>query len=321
MPTGERVLSSLLYIGSLLVLGTNRGIRVCPFSSYYGSVTLGPLSAMTGSPITALGGYDRYVYAGTLVNGETSCVRLDLSAPLDEAGHYAWAPDLVFPTGAWTEAITAITFRDDGLLAAGVTGRGVVLESSSTNPSDAAWLQTARIRMGTVEDKHWVYGTLRGAYGDSAPIGISVAGPQDEDFVSTYVTSNSTERFALRARSGEWIALRFDLSEGAELSSYQVQALPGGARQRLVALPVSLFDFQRTRSGVDAGYDGWAADRLRDLEQLERTGTQVTVAAPALFPDAVQGVIEKLQYTQINDPGDEGRGTGGQLQIVVRVST
>ncbi len=321
LPVGERILSSLFYVGSLLVVGTNRGVRVCPFDAFSGGVSLGPLTVETEQPVTALGGYDRYVWAGSRVRSETSLLRIDLSAQLDEAGHYAWSPDLVFPTGTWTEAVTSIAFRADGRKVVGVTGRGTVVEDAGTNPSDAAWLQTARIRMGTVEDKHWLYGTLRGTYGDSAPIGISTAGPGDPSFTNVYVTTSSTERFALRTRSGEWVALRFDLSQGAELASYLVQALPGGMRQRMLSLPVSLFDYQRTRSCVEAGFDGWAAERLSELEQLERAGAVVTVSAPALFPESVQGVVERLVYSQTDDPGDRGRGTGGRLQIIVRVTS
>jgi hypothetical protein len=183
-------------------------------------------------------------------------------------------------------------------------------------------LQTARIRMGTVEDKHWLYGVLRGVYSDTAQIGVSVQAPGDTDFVSVHVTTDNTDRFALRARSGEWVALRFDFAEGAELSSYQVQALPGGARQRLVSLPLQLSDYQITRSGVEVGYEGWALERLAEVENLEASGLEVAVSAPALFPEGLRGVIEKLSYVQQFDPGDQGSGTGGgMLQVVLRTTS
>lgn len=322
LPAGERVLTATLYVGSLLVLGTNRGVRVCPIDSFYGTLSLGPLSVETEAPVTALGGFDRFVWAGTLVGGETSLVRLDLAARVSDAGHYAWAPDLVFPDGGtWTEAVTSLTFRSDGRKVAGVRSRGVVVESATTDPSEAAWLETARIRMGTVEDKHWVYGTIRGTYGDDAPIGVSVAAPGDQVATSVFVTTTPVaERFALRARSGEWVTLRFDLSEGSRLDSYQVQALPGGQRQRLLVLPVSCFDYEQTRSGVTVGYPGWAVTRLAELEALEEAGAEVTLNAPALFTEAVRGIIERLHYVQPYSPGDQGSGTGGVLQITVRTT-
>lgn len=322
LPAGERVLCALYYMGAELIVGTNRGVRVCPFNSYYGTVSMGPLvTDQQGFTVTALGGFDRYVYAGTQVNGETSLIRIDLSAPIDQAGHYAWAPDLVFPTGLWTEAVTSIAFLSNGLKAIGVTSRGTVMEDATTNPSDAAWLQTARIRMGTVEDKHWASVTLRGTYGADAPIGVSVADPQSPTFSSVFVTSTeASQHYALHRNPGEWIALRFDFSEGSELGSYQVQALPAGNRQRLISLPVSCYDYQQTRSGIEVGYDGWALDRLGELEALEKSGAPITVSAPALFSDSVTAVIERLTYVQSHDPGDQGSGTGGQLQVILRTT-
>lgn len=323
MPNGEPIRAALLYLGAFLVLGTDRGIRVCPFSSYWGTVTLGPLTtdALHPTAFTALGGYDRFIYGGTVYNGETQLVRVDLSAPLDQNGHYAWAPDLVFPTGLWTTAPSSIAFRPDGRLAVGVTGQGVVLEDTTTDGAQTAWLQTARMRMGTVEAKHWIYGTIRGTFSDTAAIGVSVQDPSDlTTFASVYVALENGERFALISRATEWIALRFDMAEDALLSSYQVQALPGGKRQRLIQLPVAVSDYQRTRSQVRVGYDGWGLERLAALEHLEETGSTLTVSAPALFPEAITGIIERLTFVQTADMGDSDQGTGGILQIVLRTT-
>jgi hypothetical protein len=321
MPLGEQTLAMLGYLGSMLVIGTSRGVRVCPFDTFYGTISLGPLSVETEAPVAALGGYDRFIWAGTTVRGETSLVRLDLSAPLDETGHYAWAPDLVFPTGTWTEQVTSIAFLASGRKAIGVTGRGVVLEGTATDPSDSAWLETARIRMGTVESKHFSYATVRGIYGEDAPIGVSISAPVDpQQWETKYVATTGGERFGLRVIAQEWIALRFDFSEGSELASYQVQALPAGKRQRLIALPVWVTDYQRTRSGVEVGYPGWARERLDAVERLESGGTEITVSAPALFPESVIGVIEKLTYAQTTDPGDVGEGSVGVLQLVLRTT-
>jgi hypothetical protein len=322
LPLGERITSACYYLGSLLVLGTTRGVRVSQFDSYYGAMSLGPLSVETEQPVTALGGYDRYIFAGTRVAGETSLVRVDLGAPLDEQGHYAWAPDLVFPDlGTWTEAPTSIAFAVDGSKAIGVTGRGLVLEDAATDPAEAAWLQTSRIRMGTVEDKYFTYATLRGTYGETAPIGVSINGPADPDtWQSIYVATVSSERFGLRPTPQEWAALRFDFSELAELASYQVQALPAGKRQRLISLPLRLSDHDKTRSGIEVGYRGWAIERLAAVEHLDELGAEITVAAPALFPEAVRCVIERIEYAQPTDVGDSTTGTHGVLTLVLRTT-
>jgi hypothetical protein len=322
LPGGERVLSGLFYIGSLLVLGTNRGIRVCPFDSFYGTMSLGPLVVETEAPVTALGGFDRFVWAGTLVNGETSLVRVDLSAPLDQLGHYAWAPDLVFPDGDWTDTVTSISFLADGRKAIGVTGRGVVLEGDEPSEDlDGTWLQTAKIRMSTVEDKHWAYAKVRGFFTSECPIVVAVLASSTGDTWTTVRTLEaSDDRFGLHAATGEWLALRFSMCGTAELNSYQVQALPGGRRQRLLALPVNCFDTENTRSGIEVGYPGWAVSRLAEIEQLEASGAEVTLTAPALFEESVRAVIERLVYVQPYNPGDQRGGTGGILQITLRTT-
>lgn len=322
MPLGERITSMCMYLGAMLVLGTSRGIRVSTFQSYYGTITLGPLSALTTAPVTALAGSDRYIYGGTLVNGETSLVRVDLGAPLDDQGHYAWAPDLVFPdAGTWTNAPLAITFQPDGRKVIAVASRGLVLEDATTDPSEAAWLQTARIRMGTVEDKYFTFATLRGNYGVTAPIGVSVCSPADPTaWDSVYVATVSSERFGLRSSPQEWVALRFDFAEGAELGSYQVQALPAGKRQRLLSIPVRLSDHETTRSGVGVGYRGWAVERLQAVEHLDELGAEITVSAPALFDEAVRCVIERVEFTQPADVGDSTVGSHGTLTIVLRTT-
>lgn len=321
MPVGERITAACYYLGSLLVLGTTRGVRVCEFDTFYGTMSLGPLSVETETSVTALGGYDRFVFGGTRVAGETSLIRVDLGAPLTEQGHYAWAPDLVFPGGTWVDAPTSIAFGPTGRKAIGVAARGLVLEGTETDTSEAAWLQTARIRMGTVEDKYFAYATLRGDYDTTAPVGVSVAGPAAPDtWNSIYVATVSSERFALRAAPQEWVALRFDLAEGAELASYQVQALPAGKRQRLLSLPLRLSDHEVTRSGQGVGHSGWAIERLATVERLDAAGAEITVSAPALFAGAVQCVIERVEFTQRSDVGDASTGTHGVLTLVLRTT-
>jgi len=321
LPTGERVLSAVFYIGSLLVLGTNRGIRVCVFSGFYGTTTLGPLVVLTEAPVTALAGFDRYVWGGTRVNGETALVRVDLSAPLDNAGHYAWSPDLVFPTGTWSETVSSINFTSTGSIVAGVQSRGVVFEGTAPDDTQASWLQTAKIRMGTVEDKDWPYASVRGTVSATSTIQVDTRGPGETNFSPARTVTANGDRFGIPTGRGEWLQLRFTLASQAVLNSYQVQALPAGRRQRLISLPLWVGDYQITRSGVEVGYPGFGKERMDDLEILEATGTLITVMCPALFDEAVLCVIERMTYVQAHDPGDQGSGTGGALQLVLRTTS
>lgn len=314
MPLGETINAACLYMGSLLVLGTSRGLRVSTFDGLYATFTLGPLS-YDDSPVTAVGGYDRYVWAGCGQAGTPASLRVDLGAPISDAGHYAWAPDL--PVAG---QVTAWAFMPDGRKWIGQAGVGLAAEATASALGDA-YLETARIRMATVEDKHWVYGTVRGVYDAANPIRVEVS-TDGVTWTQVHEATVNAERFEIRAPKSEWLQLRFHLVGTAQLSSYQVQAVPGGKRQRLIQLPVSISDYHLTRSGIEVGYPGWGRERLRDLEVLEEAGAVITVSAPALFPEAIRGVIEELTYLQPNDPGDQGSGTGGGvLQLILRTTS
>jgi hypothetical protein len=134
------------------------------------------------------------------------------------------------------------------------------------------------------------------------------------------VATVSSERFALRAQPAEWLALRFDFAEGAELSSYQVQALPAGKRQRLISLPLRVSDHETTRSGVQVGFPGWALSRLQAVEHLDEVGAEISVSAPALFGEAVACVLERVSFSQATDVGDAMLGTHGVLTLVLRTT-
>lgn len=326
MPPGEVINSMAFYMGSMLILGSNRGIRVSTFQSYYGTITLGPLIQMVGDgvsmPITAISTYDRFIYGGTQCDGLPALMRVDLGTPLDQGGHYPWAYDLlapVTPAPAAGALVTALTFRQDGKAWWGIQGYGVVQELSAPDPAQPAWLETGRVRLTTVEDKNWCHAYVRGLLSDDDPITVEAATPAT-DWTQAYVAEANGGRFDLQVPKSEWLQLRFHLSAGSELNSYAVQALPGGPRQRMIQLPLWCMDFQTTRSGMTVGYPGWALERMAALEAIETSGAEVTLAAPALFPEAVRCVIDQLSYQQDQDPGDRGIGTGGLLIVQFRTT-
>jgi hypothetical protein len=201
--------------------------------------------------VTALGGFDRYVYGGTRVAGETSLVRVDL-------GHRSTTKATTRGRRTWCSPTSRRGPRrrrrsrstSDGQGDRGRPAAAWSLEDATTNPSEAAWLQTARIRMGTVEDKYFTYATLRGNYGATAPIGVSVNSPAEPDtWESVYVATVSSERFALRGRPAGVGGAAVRLLRGRRAG-----LLPGaGAARREAAaaarLPLRVSDYETTRSG------------------------------------------------------------------------
>jgi hypothetical protein len=327
LPPGEIANAAMLYLGSMLILGTNRGIRVSTFQSYFGTVTLGPLVQLQGDGvsmnITALSAYDRFVFGGTVVDGKPALMRVDLGTPIDQPGHYPWAYDLLPPVGASISAsatVSAITVHANGLKLFAVPTYGIVAESATPDPAQPAWFTTARIRVGSVEDKHWSHGIVRGSVDPGDLITVEAQTPVD-GWVTEFAASSNGDRFDLKLTKGEWIQLRFTLGNSAQLASYVVQSLPAGQRQRMLSIPLWLMDYQVTRSGQSVGYDGWALSRLEELEAIEADGAEITLTAPALFPYSVRGVIEQLTFQQTDDPGDRATGTGGRLVVALRTTS
>jgi hypothetical protein len=192
-----------------------------------------------------------------------------LSSPLDDAGHYAWAPDL--PLGEGT--ITAITFADGDLKVIGVQGVGVHTELDGPDLSQPAWLETARIRFGTVEDKHFAYAQVRGAFDPANVLRVeamtaggewaTIANPAVPGAVLHQGTSSGVGGAAVPAGRRRAAGL-LPAASPARRPPSAAHLLPGGRGRH-----------QQTRSGLEAGYEGWALDRLaadRDAGAGRRRG-------------------------------------------------
>jgi hypothetical protein len=121
----------------------------------------------------------------------------------------------------------------------------------------------------------------------------------------------------------DFVSLRFvltrddvDQDQGGELWAYQLKALPGSPRQRLIQLPLWCYDWEQDARGQRVGGQGEAFARLSALEALEGSGQSVT------FQDfdtgqSVQAVIERLSFSQEAPPPGQG-GWGGVITIVLR---
>ena len=100
LPDGELVNALTYYLG-YLVLGTNKGVRICQVSTS-GQVLLGPLLYENGEyPVNGFTQHGSYIYGATKVDNEAgtyqhAClVRIDLSQQFDD-GTFAWAYDLEY---------------------------------------------------------------------------------------------------------------------------------------------------------------------------------------------------------------------------------
>lgn len=326
LPVGEQLFSLHAYLGRFLAYGTSRGVRVGVIDRE--TVTFGPRSydCPAVSPrgvhgFTAEGTF-LYFADGNSVSGQAAAWRLDLSRVLPD-GRYPVASDLQAKVAGRAAGVALVNNR----LAVTVAASGVYLQS--TSPEASGTLTTARIRMSTLEPKLFKFLKLRFGSGagrvtveilDSTGAASAVV---DKGLVS------DVDRMELQLfiQPQEFIQLRITLlpESGASptLRGYQVKALPAQKRQRLIVVPVLLYDVESDRHGTKHGKDGFAYTRLLALEELEEKSDivqfQHLTADPAGRSSQLV-VVDEVRFRQISPPG-RCSGWGGRAEIILRSVT
>src|SRR5690606_35249878 len=147
MPPGEAITCMGVYLGASLVLGTTLGVRVGVVSDA-GEVRYGPLTALTDAPVADVGFRDRFAFLSVprASEGRTYTMRVDLSAPSDESGRFAWAWDVY---AGDVGASPSIAFLGESVVLA-ADGKAWVPDGEKVA---SGWLDTGRIRFGTNEPK------------------------------------------------------------------------------------------------------------------------------------------------------------------------
>jgi hypothetical protein len=117
--------------------------------------------------------------------------------------------------------------------------------------------------------------------------------------------------------------MRFTLSRGPDtalggvLNGWQVKALPGSIRQRVISQVVQLFDEETDRTGQRIGYDGYSRQRFEDFKAVARAGDVITYQE--LQEDlSTQVVIEDWEFRQASPPGPNQAALGGYLTVIMR---
>ena len=322
MPTGEIVHAIHYYLGYMLI-GTNKGIRIAQVADD-GSLTYGPLIVETSQPVYAFATRDRFAWATTNVDGNPGLTRIDLSEQLSPLV-FAYANDVYIPdvTGKVT---TAVSFIGRSNRIAFATATGYVYIEDATDLISTGFIQTGRIRYGTLEPKNYKRLIGKGDFtkGSMTLNTVDVNGlPYD---IITYDANVPGPEVTTNTPQGplEFLQYRFDLnrdtttiSTGPIFKGYQIKALPASTRQRLVQLPLFCFDVEQDRFNNESGYLGRAYERIVDLEVLEETGDEVT------FQDFTTGeqfgcVIEEISFRKISPPDRRFSGFGGILNVVIR---
>lgn len=336
LPTGEHVLSLLGIQGSFLAVGTDRGIRVGVYDAYYGTFSLGPLtldSSQPQIPCNKILSRDRFIYAFGKSYDEGGCITVDLGTQVDQSGRYAWAPGVI-PQIAPTNGPSVVTssaamLPKSNLMVfdawlAGDTQTGVFLESATNNGGRTAWLQTSRIRYGTVEPKLFKWLRVRGTSALSGTITATAVTDLNSTPVSCgtfgLVSSANSEKALPDVGAPEWLCFTFTFSNAVDIvfNSYGAKALPATPRERHIQLSLMCYDSETSRNGQTKRQKLSARTRVSNLEALDTAGNVTTLVEHTPKGDvSTVVVIEDCQF-KMDQRSTNTSDWGGTVTLLLR---
>jgi hypothetical protein len=332
MPDGE-VINSIHYYLGYIALGTNKGIRICPIAAS-GNLLMGPLLVELAYGCNAFTERGTYLYAATKIDDGAytngALIRIDLSEQFDD-GTFAYANDLEYRSSLDSDSsdCTEVYVLDDRLVMVieEDSTAGELQVEHTTNKRDTGWLQTGKIRYGTVEPKFFRYLNVQCTTGQgdnvtvytidkngtTGSLAILSEGLSNQDVLMTSTLENKQE----------YISLKFvfnnvtDDQELPVLEAYQIKAVPATRRQRTYQYPLSCYDNEMDRFSSIFGYTGRAMEFIQRLEAIEETGKFVSVT-DYRTGEQYQGVIEEVRFTNESSPDKNNNGFGGLLLVTIR---
>lgn len=332
MPAGETIRTIYSYVESFIGIATNKGFRVGTISSN-GDISYGPLLFEPAGGCQAIVGNDRFMWVGSTNahDGQSGLFRVDLgNATQDQTSQtvkYAYARD-IYATGD-PDAVTSVTmFGSSSRKVFALSASGSFLEHA-TELVPSGYLKTGRIRFNTEEPKLYKFFSVR------------TPSPLDGNVEITLLTEGGGEiptvTFGPAASPGQkdvgisnptgpqnWLALKFTLSRGSNLAlggvlnGWQVKALPGSIRQRMINQVFQLLDFETDMLGQEVGYPGYARDRFEQFKSVARAG-DVVLYQELRDQTVTQVLIEDWEYRQSGPPGTIS-SMGGYLTVSLRTT-
>ncbi|MFJ2176396.1 hypothetical protein ACIOHE_26335 [Streptomyces sp. NPDC087851] len=332
LPRGEVVNCMVTYLGSFVGIGTSRGLRVGEISDS-GDLAYGPLLIENAAGIKAVAAYDRFLFVGATnaIDGASGLYRVDLGQPIQDNGgspsvRYAYATDLQAKVTGEVSAVTV--FGNSNRLALAVVGQGSYLESAATL-EPTGYLKTGRIRYNTLEPKIFKSVTVKTPAALRGAVSVSALDPGGGDTSVLTVSQGSgmtIQDVILSSPSSavEWLQLKLtlgrsvtDTTQGGEVNGWQLKAMPGAVRQRIMTIPFLCFDREKDQAGQTVGREGWAARRLEAFEQIFAAGDAVSLQDLRTGTSSLV-VIDDFRFEQRAQPGSNLSTVGGVLWVELR---
>lgn len=337
MPRGEVITSLYSYLGTYLMVGTNKGARIANLDQN-GDMVYGPLVFHNPNGVYDFEGRDSYIWAGNTngVNSNSGTTRINLAQPITLIGYAQPISTGVYAraTDVYAEAVTGTVrsvriFGDANLVAFSVDSNGVYLQSP-TDLVDSGTIRTGRIRYDTMENKAWKRIRIRTtddiANGDITIFKVNpttdtvittlledTSTAIDLDLANTYPNASPDASFKLTLNRNST-----DATTGPVVVGIAVKALPTPTRARLLQIPLFCYDKETDKTGNIIGYEGYAKDRLLTLENIEAMGETVILQDFNAGGDPFEVIIDQVTFTRSTPSNRNYTGFGGIIQIIAR---
>jgi len=337
MPRGEIILSLYTYLGTYLMVGTNKGARIATLDQN-GDMTYGPLVFHNENGVYDFEGRDSYIWCANTngVNSNSGTKRINLGQPITLSGYaqpistgvYARANDVF--SDATTGTVHAVRiFGADNQTAFAVNASGIWLESA-TELVDQGEIITGFIRYDTLENKSWK--RIRVRTPDNTTVGD----------ISVFKHTAATDTVITTINENEDTSLDYDItaaypdifpeaafklimyrnattaSIGAIVSGIAVKALPTPTRARILQIPLFCYDRETDKTGNMIGYEGYAKERLSILETVEAKGDTIVIQDFNAGGDPFECIIDQISFVRSTPSNRNYTGFGGIITLVAR---
>lgn len=337
MPRGEIILSLYTYLGTYLMVGSNKGARIATLDQN-GDMTYGPLVFHNENGVYDFEGRDSYIWAANTngVNSNSGTKRMNLGQPITLSGYaqpistgvYARANDVF--ADATTGTVRAVRIIGaDNQTAFAIDSSGVWLESATELVAQGEII-TGFIRYDTLENKAWK--RIRVRTPDNATVGD----------IGVFKHTAATDTVITTIDEGEDTSIDYDLTTtypdifpeaafkltmyrnattattGAVVNGIAVKALPTPTRARILQIPLFCYDKETDKTGNMIGYEGYAKERLSILESTEAKGDTIVIQDFNAGGDPIECIIEQVTFTRSTPSNRNYTGFGGIITLVAR---
>jgi hypothetical protein len=344
LPEGEQLNTIAFYVGTYLALATDMGGRIANVTD--AGVIYGPLIFTFPKTVGQTNGCKGIAFFGSLcVMGVyssvaqhdgawgTMCIDLGTVNADSVTGFSTNAYARWLYSASMNSPIHDLTMSQSGRLVISALPVGTANSSlwleHATNVTPNGYLTTGRCRFNTIEPKLFKFFSVRSPYPFNGTLEVSVldeGGGETSYITYTNAITPGTNDVATPTPSGpqNWIKLKFyftrsatDTTSGAVMNGWQIKALPGLTRQRMISKWFNCFNYQQDMEGARVGSDTYALTTLNAVRTMAQRQDVV------ILQDLVNGVnelvvVDDYNFVQTAPPGPNAENYGGFLQINMR---